>query len=146
MHPGFPSGFSLFFWPVPHGLRDLGSPTRDGTPGLAVKGPNPNHWVTREVLPAFSLKGLHSGPWELAEHNYIFKTKDWGPVFPMSLAVSKVFPMSLAVRKVLLPLLSGGTEGKERNALQLIDMFPYEQSELWLYYWRHTTCPMICGH
>lgn len=48
----------------------------------------------------------------------------------MSLAVSKVFPMSLAVRKVLLPLLSGGTEGKERNALQLIDMFPYEQSEL----------------
>ena len=48
----------------------------------------------------------------------------------MSLDVSKVFPMSLAVRKVL-PLLRGGMEGKERNALQLIDMFPYEQqSEL----------------
>lgn len=49
----------------------------------------------------------------------------------MSLAVSKVFPMSLAVRKVLLPLLRGGMQGKERNALQLIDMFPYErESEL----------------
>ena len=41
--------YFFFFWAVPHGLRDLSSPTRDQTRALAVRAQSPNHWTTMEV-------------------------------------------------------------------------------------------------
>ena len=36
---------------MPHALRDLSSPTKDGTRAPAVKALSPNHWTTREFPP-----------------------------------------------------------------------------------------------
>ena len=38
----------FFFFSVLHGLRDLSSPTRDGTQVPAGKAPSLNHWIARE--------------------------------------------------------------------------------------------------
>ena len=33
---------------TPHGIRDLSSPTRDGTCAAAVEAQSPNHWTAKE--------------------------------------------------------------------------------------------------
>ena len=52
--------FVFIFLAAPHGIRDLSSPTRDRTPGLAVKALSPNHWTAREFSSFFFfLNPLH---------------------------------------------------------------------------------------
>ena len=41
----------FFFFPMPHGLQNLSSLTKDRTYDPALGAQNLNHWTTREVPP-----------------------------------------------------------------------------------------------
>ena len=50
--------YVFIFLAMPHGLQDLGSPTRDRTRATAVKAPSPKHWTAREVPKSLNCDGI----------------------------------------------------------------------------------------
>ena len=78
----------------PHGLQDLSSLTRDGTPVHGMKGLSPNHWTTREFPLLYS---LHT--------DFFFFLNKWG--FPGG-SVAKNLPSSMGHASSV-PGLGGST-------------------------------------
>ena len=105
--------FYFIFLAVPHGLRDLSSPTRDRMPVLEVRAPSPNHWTTRElpqflflisfyrgrttsreIYPVNTLSSTHCSP-DNKEHSLFSSPRT---ILPASLKPCALKPTSLPTR------------------------------------------------